>query len=98
MLMDAAFRAPDLNVRDFYLSTTQGRINFDVTEADIHQVTLPADFKVVDKKTHKKFWEVIKGLPEYQPEWEEYDYKQYVVPENFRPYKFCCAGNQTKRC
>ncbi len=61
--MDAAFRNPDINVRDFYLKTTQGRVNFDVSEKDIHEVTFPEDFKVDSKKAHTKFWDVIRTLP-----------------------------------
>lgn len=52
-------------------------------------------FFFIEKKNlqaHKKFWDVIKSLPEFKPEWEQYEYRQFVVPENFRPFKFCCAS------
>lgn len=95
MLVDAAFRNPEINVRDFFLETTQGRINFDVSESDIHEVTFPADFKVKNKQDHQKFWSVVKTLPEFRPEWEQYDYKQFIVPENFRPFKV--GGKKRKK-
>jgi hypothetical protein len=45
-LRDAAYRNPEINVRDFYMRTTQGRVNFIVSEADVHEVTFPEDYKV----------------------------------------------------
>lgn len=90
-----AFKGP-INLRDYYKTVSQGRIQIDVSADSIHRITFPATFREAKYRELnwllENFWGLVRDLPGFNPEWEKYDFRMFVMPENYRRGKFCCAA------
>lgn len=90
-----AFKGP-INLRDYYKTISQGRILVDVDENSIHRITFPATWRETKYREEnwliENWWALVRDLPNFDPAWEKYDYRMFVVPDNYRRGKFCCAN------